>query len=119
MTDPIHDHPGRAVTAQAARVNAMQLGGHLGLTRRPLRRSQCVERNRFPGRTKSPETKLPTGIAAPERSAKMRSLMFGACLLAVAFAGFHSMISSALTAARDARAATFSERFAPALKTPS
>ena len=49
----------------------------------------------------------------------MRSLMFGACLLAVAVVGFHSMISSALTAARDDRAATFSERFAPALKTPS
>jgi hypothetical protein len=49
----------------------------------------------------------------------MRSLMLGACLLAVAVVGFHSMISSALVAARDAKAATFSERFAPALKTPS
>ena len=49
----------------------------------------------------------------------MRSLMFGACLLAVAVVGFHSMISTALVAARDAKAATFSERFAPALKTPS
>jgi hypothetical protein len=49
----------------------------------------------------------------------MRSLMLGACLLAVAVVGFHSMISSALVAARDAKAATFSERFAPAVKTPS
>ena len=31
----------------------------------------------------------------------MRSLMLGACLLAVAFVGFHSMISSALVAARE------------------
>ena len=49
----------------------------------------------------------------------MRGLMLGACLLAVAFVGFHSLISSALEAGRDAKAATFSERFAPALKTPS
>jgi hypothetical protein len=49
----------------------------------------------------------------------MRSLIFGACLLAVAFVGFQSVIASALVAARDAKAATFSERFAPALKTPS
>jgi hypothetical protein len=44
--------------------------------------------------------------------------MFGACLLAVAFVGCYSLISSALVAGRDAKAATFSERFAPALKTP-
>ena len=49
----------------------------------------------------------------------MRGLVLGACLLAVAVVGFYSIISSALTAARDAKAATFSERFAPALKTPS
>jgi hypothetical protein len=49
----------------------------------------------------------------------MRRLMFGACLLAVAIVGFHTLISSAHVAGRDARAATFSERFAPALKTPS
>ena len=47
----------------------------------------------------------------------MRGLMLGACLLAVAFLGFHNLISSALEG-RDAKAATFSERFAPALKTP-
>jgi hypothetical protein len=46
----------------------------------------------------------------------MRTLIFGAILIAVAAAGFHTLISSSLAAARDARAATFSERFAPVLK---
>jgi hypothetical protein len=46
----------------------------------------------------------------------MRSLIFGAILLAVASVAFHTLIASSLAAARDARAATFSERFAPALK---
>jgi len=46
----------------------------------------------------------------------MRSLVFGAILIAVAAAGFHTLISSSLAAAREARAATFSERFAPVLK---
>jgi hypothetical protein len=46
----------------------------------------------------------------------MRSLIFGAILFAVAAAGFHTLISSSLAAAQDARAATFSERFAPVLK---
>ena len=45
----------------------------------------------------------------------MRSLIFGAILLAVAAVGFHTLISSSLAAARNAKAATFSERFAPAL----
>jgi hypothetical protein len=45
----------------------------------------------------------------------MRSLIFGAILIAAAAAGFHTLISSSLAAARDAKAATFSERFAPAL----
>jgi hypothetical protein len=45
----------------------------------------------------------------------MRTLIFGAILLAVAAAGFHTLISSSLAAARDAKAATFSERFAPVL----
>jgi hypothetical protein len=49
----------------------------------------------------------------------MRGLLLGTCLLAVAFVGFQSLISNALVAGRDARAATFSERFAPAVKTPS
>ena len=46
----------------------------------------------------------------------MRTLIFGAILLAVAAAGFHTLISSSIAAARDAKAATFSERFAPVLK---
>ena len=45
----------------------------------------------------------------------MRVLIFGVILLAVAAAGFHTLISSSLAAAWDAKAATFSERFAPAL----
>jgi hypothetical protein len=45
----------------------------------------------------------------------MRTLIFGAILLAVAAAGFHTVISSSFAAARDAKAATFSERFAPVL----
>jgi hypothetical protein len=45
----------------------------------------------------------------------MRTLIFGAILLAVAVAGFHTLISSSLAAARDAKAATFSERYAPVL----
>ena len=46
----------------------------------------------------------------------MRTLIFGTILLAVAVVGFHTLISSSLAAARDAKAATFSERFAPVLK---
>jgi hypothetical protein len=45
----------------------------------------------------------------------MRSLIFSALLLAVVCVGFHTLISASLAAARDAKAATFSERFAPAL----
>jgi hypothetical protein len=45
----------------------------------------------------------------------MRNLIFGAILLAIAAIGFHTLISSSLAAARDAKAATFSERFAPVL----
>jgi hypothetical protein len=46
----------------------------------------------------------------------MRTLIFGVVLLAVAAAGFHTFISSSLAAARDAKAVTFAERFAPVLK---
>ena len=49
----------------------------------------------------------------------MRSLIFGAVLLAVASVGFHALISASLAASRDARAATFSERFAPVLSSAS
>jgi hypothetical protein len=45
----------------------------------------------------------------------MRTLIFGAILIAVAAAGFQTLISSSLAAARDAKAATFFERFAPVL----
>jgi hypothetical protein len=43
-------------------------------------------------------------------------MIFGVILVAVAAAGFHTLVSSSLAAARDAKAATFSERFAPVLK---
>ena len=46
----------------------------------------------------------------------MRRLIFGVALLAVASVGFHTFISASLAAARDARATTFAERFAPALE---
>jgi hypothetical protein len=46
----------------------------------------------------------------------MRTLIFGSVLIAIAAAGFYSLISASLAAARDARPATFAERFAPALK---
>jgi len=46
----------------------------------------------------------------------MRSMIFGVLLIAVTAAGFHTLISSSRAAARDSKAATFSERFAPAVK---
>lgn len=46
----------------------------------------------------------------------MRTLIFGIVLLAVASTGFHYFLSASLVVARDAKAATFSERFAPVLK---
>lgn len=49
----------------------------------------------------------------------MRALFFGVILLAVAAAGFHTLISSSLATARDAKAATFSERFSPVLQAPT
>lgn len=49
----------------------------------------------------------------------MRTLIFGAILLAVVSVAFHGLISASLVATRDAKAATFSERFAPALKSTS
>ncbi|GLR86118.1 hypothetical protein [Bradyrhizobium iriomotense] len=44
----------------------------------------------------------------------MRRFVFAAALLAVATVGFHTFLSASLGAARDAKAATFAERFAPA-----
>ncbi|MGY3411138.1 hypothetical protein ACVWZV_007251 [Bradyrhizobium sp. GM5.1] len=49
----------------------------------------------------------------------MRKLFFGAALLAIAFVGCSTIISAALSAAPEPKAATFSERFAPALKSAS
>jgi hypothetical protein len=46
----------------------------------------------------------------------MRKLIFGFVLIAIATVGFYSLISASLAAARDARPATFAERFAPVLK---
>jgi hypothetical protein len=64
-----------------------------------------------------PETK-PFQLRKSQRSKerKMRTLIFGAVLIAVASVGFHVLISGSLAAAREAKAATFSERFAPVLK---
>jgi len=46
----------------------------------------------------------------------MRGMIFGVVLIAVVAAGSYTLISSSLAAARDSKAATFSERFAPVLK---
>lgn len=48
----------------------------------------------------------------------MRSLIFGVVLVALATIGLSSFVSAALSAARDAKAATFSDRAVPALKVP-
>ncbi len=48
----------------------------------------------------------------------MRTLIFGALLLAVASFGFNALVSAGLAAAKNAKPATFSERFAPVVKTP-
>jgi hypothetical protein len=59
------------------------------------------------------------GLINSPWEAGMRSLIFSIILLAVAATGFHALISGSLAAARDAKAATFSERFAPALTLPA
>ena len=46
----------------------------------------------------------------------MRTLIFGAALIAVASVGSYILITNSLAVARDAKPATFSERFAPVLK---
>jgi hypothetical protein len=48
----------------------------------------------------------------------MRTLIFGSVLFVIASAGFQSLISASLAAARDAKATTSSERLCPALKSP-
>ncbi len=49
----------------------------------------------------------------------MRSLIFSAVLISVGATGFHALISGSLAAARDAKPATFAERFAPAMTLPA
>jgi len=49
----------------------------------------------------------------------MRKLILGVALLAVVAVGCSALITGALSAARDTKAATFSERFAPALNSLS
>ncbi|WP_369724622.1 hypothetical protein AB8Z38_09815 [Bradyrhizobium sp. LLZ17] len=46
----------------------------------------------------------------------MRRLVFAAVLLAVASVGGYSFVSASLAAAHATKAATFSERFAPAVE---
>jgi hypothetical protein len=54
-------------------------------------------------------------LHTPHKEGGMRTLVFGAVLLALASVGFNTLITSSLAAARDAKAATFSERCAPVL----
>jgi hypothetical protein len=68
---------------------------------------------------KDPETKPSHPRAINAQGGRMRNLIFSAALLGVASVGFYGLISASLAAARDARAATFSERFAPAFKSAS
>lgn len=49
----------------------------------------------------------------------MRTVIFSAILLAVASVGFLTLIPASLTAARDDKPATFSERFEAAPTTPA
>jgi hypothetical protein len=56
------------------------------------------------------------GVESSTQEGDMRNFIFGSVLIAVAAVGFYSLISASLAAARDARPATFAERFAPALK---
>ena len=46
----------------------------------------------------------------------MRNLICAVALFIAAAGAFHTLISASLAAARQAQAASFSERFAPALK---
>jgi hypothetical protein len=64
----------------------------------------------------NPETQLPYPSGRSLEEGSMRTLIFGAALITVAAAGFHTLIAASLDAARDARPASFSERFAPVLK---
>ena len=52
----------------------------------------------------------------PIEEGSMRRLVFGTLLLAIASVGSYALITASLAAARDAKAATFSERFAAVYK---
>ena len=60
--------------------------------------------------------RIPSVAERPYEEGGMRTVIFGAILLAIASAVFHNLISTSLVAAQEAKAATFSERFAPCLK---
>ena len=45
----------------------------------------------------------------------MRSAIFSVTLLAIGFLGFYTVLTASMASPRDTRAATFAERFAPAL----
>lgn len=45
----------------------------------------------------------------------MRTLIFSIVLLAVAAAGFYTLVSASIAASRDTKAASFAERFDAAL----
>lgn len=72
----------------------------------------CLRPRSFPETKRSHAASVSTTMT----ESAMRSLIFGAMLIAVAAVGFHTFISASLAAARDARAATFSERFSPVLR---
>jgi hypothetical protein len=54
-------------------------------------------------------------VGLPEGGSKMRTLIFSIVLLAVAAAGFYTLVSASIAASRDTKAATFAERFDAAL----
>ena len=45
----------------------------------------------------------------------MRTLIFGALLVAIIIAGLYPLVASSVASVRNARGATFSDRFAPVL----
>jgi hypothetical protein len=66
---------------------------------------------------RSGNTDLPfIEVSKPIEEGSMRRLVFGTVLLAIASVGSYALITASLAAARDAKAATFSERFAAAYK---
>jgi hypothetical protein len=62
------------------------------------------------------QSRLTLSRAKAHKGARNAYQDFRPHLIAVAAAGFLTLISSSLAAARESKAATFSERFAPVLK---